>query len=573
MVLIKENNIRKISFISSVTIVLLLVLTLGGVIISEKHKEFKKSLQWIKRTYTSQQKEQLKSEVAREINHINGLRRRAEKTLKQTLEQRVSEAHALASRLYDLKKDMGDDAIQSLIRESLGSIRFHKGRGYYFILDKDGGYVLYPPDRAKEGQNSKGTYSPEEVSQTLAITKTARKKGQGFIKYTWIKPGQDAPARFPKITYVKTFTPFGWVIGTGEYIDTFEKDVQQEIFSDLNEAQSGQVFPDYLFIYKLHKKEGGEAFATILANPNRPDLVGTTISDDFKDTRGFMFRRAMLRGIKEKGEAFITYWYKKPGQKGEFAKLSYFKYLPEWDWIVAGGGYLDDLEKRIATMQSDLGQEIKKTIQILTLFLVVICAVFLGLAYLFSRGVGNLFEDYRKTQNAQQEKLERLNSILKIKANTDALTQIHNRAFFNAQVEKEISRSNRYQKKLGFILFDIDDFKQINDRFGHLSGDQILKEISDLCRKNIRTSDVFARWGGEEFVILVPEDSGQAAFTLSEKLRHLIETHEFSSEISITCSFGVTDYKSRETIEDLMNRADKALYKSKQTGKNRVTAL
>ena len=179
MALIKENNIRKISFISSVSIVLLLVLTLGGVIISEKHKEFKKSHQWIKTTYTSQQKEQLKSKVAREINHINGLRRRAEEKLKQNLKERVSEAHALAARLYDLKKDMGDEAIQSLIRESLESIRFNKGRGYFFILDKDGCQVLYPPDRSKEGKKPEEIYSPQEAAQARTITRVAREKGQG----------------------------------------------------------------------------------------------------------------------------------------------------------------------------------------------------------------------------------------------------------------------------------------------------------------------------------------------------------------------------------------------------------
>jgi diguanylate cyclase (GGDEF)-like protein len=568
MVLFKEKHIPRISFASSVAIVLLLVGILGGMLINEKRKDFKKNLQWIETTYTAQQKELLKRDVTREVHHINILRKSAEAKLKRQLIQRVSQVHTLSSKLYELNRSLGPEKLQTMIRETLASIRFNRGRGYFFILSSDKQLILYPPEREREG------VLPTREWKVLSKSLDEKfwDEGQGFISYQWPKPGQEKKA-FSKITYVKLFKPYGWIIGTGEYLYDFEKNLQQDIISHLNILVPDRNVSEYIFLYKRHKKGDKDEFITILVNPNRPELVGQQFTALSQDDKAFMFRKEMLKGIEEKGEVFVPYAYQKPGHQGLFPKLSYFKYLPEWDWIVAKGVYLDDLESQITRMQSDLYQEIKQTIGFLTLFIVVICGFFLGLAYLFSKGVGKLFQDYKKEQKAQQKKLEHLNSMLEIQAHTDPLTQIYNRAFFNTQLKKEISRAKRYNKVLGLIIFDIDNFKQVNDTTGHLSGDRILKAITDLCQKNIRTSDIFARWGGEEFVVLVPESPEQATAALAEKLRRGIEDADFSIESTITCSFGITEYKANEDKDEFIHRADKALYHSKQAGKNRVTIL
>ena len=169
--------------------------------------------------------------------------------------------------------------------------------------------------------------------------------------------------------------------------------------------------------------------------------------------------------------------------------------------------------------------------------------------------------------------MERVNAALKIKATTDPLTTLYNRGYFNQCLKNEMERSKRYGSALSLIIFDIDRFKQVNDTFGHLSGDIILKELSFLCLAIIRESDILARWGGEEFIILVPENDEAAIVPFAEKLRSLIEKHSFPIKTQVTCSFGVVQYIEEESKDDFINRADQAMYKAKEKGRNKVVFL
>jgi len=169
--------------------------------------------------------------------------------------------------------------------------------------------------------------------------------------------------------------------------------------------------------------------------------------------------------------------------------------------------------------------------------------------------------------------LEYLNSVLRKQAMTDTLTDLYNRQYFNDRLRQELSGSKRYKTQVSLIMFDIDRFKQVNDTFGHLSGDDVIRDISTLIRNNVRESDVFARWGGEEFVILATQTSKKEAVIFSEKLRLLVETHTFPVDLQITCSFGVAQYFQEDSGGDFINRADTALYKAKKSGRNKVVAL
>ena len=179
------------------------------------------------------------------------------------------------------------------------------------------------------------------------------------------------------------------------------------------------------------------------------------------------------------------------------------------------------------------------------------------------------FHDITEEKKYQQS-LEYINKILKIQSTTDHLTSAYNRQYFNEQMGKEIAKAKRYSNKCSFIIFDIDKFKTINDTFGHSSGDSVLKSISKLAQKNIRESDVFARWGGEEFVVLVGQAGIEEAAPLAEKLRSIFAEYNFSIDRKVTCSFGVTEYIVGDEMIDIVNRADEALYQAKETGRNRV---
>jgi len=159
----------------------------------------------------------------------------------------------------------------------------------------------------------------------------------------------------------------------------------------------------------------------------------------------------------------------------------------------------------------------------------------------------------------------------------DGLTEIFDRRYFDFWITTEYARVKRYKTKLSFIIFDIDFFKNVNDKYGHQAGDFILKTVSALIRSHIRKADLFARYGGEEFVLVLPETEMKYAVDAAEKYRELISDYKFiynEQEIMITISFGVSSYQEtpEDTVEKFIENADKMLYKAKNSGRNRVCA-
>lgn len=153
---------------------------------------------------------------------------------------------------------------------------------------------------------------------------------------------------------------------------------------------------------------------------------------------------------------------------------------------------------------------------------------------------------------------------------TDPLTGSCNRAKFDQELIEWMEYSNRYKITLSLVIFDLDNFKMINDRFGHLSGDKVMQEIAAIIRAVIRKQDVFARWGGDEFAILLPNTEAVHAAELTERLRKLIGEYPFSIGQKVTCSFGVGTMEFDETADDFLRRTDRFLYKAKESGKNTV---
>ena len=156
----------------------------------------------------------------------------------------------------------------------------------------------------------------------------------------------------------------------------------------------------------------------------------------------------------------------------------------------------------------------------------------------------------------------------------DGLTQIHNkRALFEA-LEKELMRARRYERDLALLMFDIDFFKRINDQYGHLAGDHVLRELARIVQERIRREEVFARYGGEEFVILLPETPLPGAAALAESLRARVANHAFvfqGERIPVTVSIGTALLGENDKVaSDLIQRADEKLYEAKRGGRNRV---
>jgi diguanylate cyclase (GGDEF)-like protein len=168
---------------------------------------------------------------------------------------------------------------------------------------------------------------------------------------------------------------------------------------------------------------------------------------------------------------------------------------------------------------------------------------------------------------------KRAEDAIRLLATTDTLTGIANRREFNLQLEKELERARRYSGELSLIMYDIDHFKRVNDTFGHDAGDCVLKDLTAIVKTHIRAVDILARWGGEEFMILMPQSNGIDAATVAEKLRKQVEQHYFDKVGNMTVSFGITSFAINDNLNLFLKRVDDALYRAKERGRNRVEIL
>ncbi|MBU4354724.1 MAG: GGDEF domain-containing protein, partial [Proteobacteria bacterium] len=165
------------------------------------------------------------------------------------------------------------------------------------------------------------------------------------------------------------------------------------------------------------------------------------------------------------------------------------------------------------------------------------------------------------------QEVERLSTV-------DPLTGLYNRRHFFASAQTEFQRSLRYNLPIAGIIMDIDHFKRVNDSYGHAVGDMVLVEMAAVCRRGIRLSDLAARYGGEEFCFLLPETDLRGAHDLAERLRADVVGLHFEADgrnFNVTASFGVAErLADKDSIDNLLERSDQALYEAKRGGRNRV---
>lgn len=180
--------------------------------------------------------------------------------------------------------------------------------------------------------------------------------------------------------------------------------------------------------------------------------------------------------------------------------------------------------------------------------------------------VSNIFNEMLTIVGALMAEKERL-------AETDKLTGAYNRMKFDTLILRELNRAQRYKTQLSLIMFDIDHFKLINDTFGHQAGDMVLNNIARIVMETIRDVDFFARWGGEEFLVITPGIDKNSAYEMAERLRKIIEGYKFENIGKVTVSFGVTQSIEGDTPEVFCKRIDQALYLAKEQGRNKVVVI
>ncbi|MFT6925278.1 MAG: diguanylate cyclase (GGDEF)-like protein [Psychromonas sp.] len=220
------------------------------------------------------------------------------------------------------------------------------------------------------------------------------------------------------------------------------------------------------------------------------------------------------------------------------------KYIPELDLYLV-----------VEAKLSEFLQNVKKTF-----YFNLICSLFgtLLIAFLILKSVNKYYKE------------------IDYLAKYDDLTHLKNRRAFNEELEHFLLLCKRRHSHLSLTFFDLDDFKNINDTFGHQIGDKVLQRIADILKENLRQTDIMGRWGGEEFIVAFIETELEDAKFIADKIRVRIEKDEVLSQLTnaqVTASFGITTVNTHDSVDSLLNRVDQALYKAKDNGKNQVVCI
>lgn len=179
---------------------------------------------------------------------------------------------------------------------------------------------------------------------------------------------------------------------------------------------------------------------------------------------------------------------------------------------------------------------------------------------------------YKTIQEIREKEKVHLIALEKLSV-TDQLTGLSNRRYFDDHLAIERKRAKRHNKTLSLIMIDIDHFKNVNDAHGHQVGDSVLREFARLLQDNVRDTDIISRWGGEEFIVLLPSTSSESAISVAQKIQSAVNSHCFSGAGKLTASFGVSNVDpNSNSNRESVNKADQALYQAKNQGRNRVVA-
>jgi len=345
------------------------------------------------------------------------------------------------------------------------------------------------------------------------------------------------------------------------YVFVTEKDIhtgiKKAIYHIIHTSFYGE--EGYIWVNEVHDFQGGDRYAVRVIHPNLKETEGQFLSTADTDVKGKNPYLTELEGIRENGEVFHTYFFQNLSNGKIAEKASYAKLYKPFNWIIATGDPLEQIYLHADELANHNTQTLKKTLNhiqlgllgvfIITVFIIILAAI------VYRRGISVLF--HKETR-------------------LDPLTSARNRKAAEEMLEHAFRKHKQSGSESLVMMLDIDNFKQINDTYGHDTGDTVLKGLVQAIHSNIRGTDRLARWGGEEFLLLLNGINSKSYAQVGENILSRIRQLKFNYsgvDFSITISMGSSPFLEKDTDhKQAVTRADQALYYSKNNGKNRHTA-
>jgi diguanylate cyclase (GGDEF)-like protein len=293
--------------------------------------------------------------------------------------------------------------------------------------------------------------------------------------------------------------------------------------------------------------------------------------------------------LKKKDSGYITYEWTNSITKVKEKKYTYFHLVPNTNWLVASGYYESKIKDMIAKKSVAMYETQQIKLTNLLIGGLILLFISLVISYLISSYIKKTYLRYKQEISQKTRELQTLNATLEYKvkqrtrelekmtkklehlARTDSLTKIHNRYSIMEILSREINRSKRHDTSLSVLMFDIDFFKKINDNFGHDIGDKVLFNLIRVVKNTLRDIDFIGRYGGEEFLIVMPETTLVEAKVIANRVKSKVSQHDFEHIGKLTISLGLVEFHDDESVDEILKRVDDLMYKSKEEGRDRLS--
>ena len=383
--IIDPRSLSGTGFLSVLITILIIAPTIGSFwIFTEYHKK-KDDLVKIREQHMDVYKTRLQDDINNTISFIEYKKSSVEERVKALVQEKVQHAYTLASHIYGAdKQTLSEDVLKSRIIETLRTIKWDNGKGYFFILNQKGSIVLNAGIPKMEGRDMMDTKDTDGKFVIRDILSLARDKDSGFYRYRWSKP-DSLGADHLKITYVKKFEPFNWAICAGFYVEDMEEKIKDEILDRISTPTGNK--DQYTFVLE---KDG-----FCLSHPS-DQFHRKNVTREASPEIGELYRKLIDISVKN-GMAYAEYPVAKPSTGVIASKLTYAFFLRDFEWIIGTGVYLDDIEKIIETEKQSFNTELKRNILIIVWFSFLLVVLSLTLGFFITNRLYqgmNLFTDF-----------------------------------------------------------------------------------------------------------------------------------------------------------------------------------
>jgi len=551
------------------------------IVINSYNTSFENNLEELEKDLYAIEKQAIKTKILNISNIFTARKSAVKKELTSRIQERVNMAHTIAQSIYDANKDiLPDEQIKKQIKNALKSLQWNNAENSIWIVDYSGTVHLCGNNsKHLEGSSIldfKDTTGRYITKEEIAICK---KDKEGFLWDTFSKQNNESHKQYKQVLFVKSFEHYDWYFSSSEYLETATKNTNKQLLEILKYIDKISN-KNYVFIINT---KGNSLISN--ATPQKSTKKSSNVDAKLR----ISVKQLMLESIENKDSNYLSYKWLNPLSDTIETKYSFIKKVPNSDWIIGSGFYLSDINKKLLKQKVDMHDIMYKKYYKILLIALLAIIISLLISYYITKKLKESFSNYQQSIDAQKTQLEELNSTLELKvqqrteelvnvknnfeqlATTDALTSLHNRYSLMKLFATEISRSQRYKQPLSIMIIDIDFFKKVNDTFGHSIGDIVLISLSMLIKRSLRSVDIAGRYGGEEFLILLPSTALNSARIFAQRLRKEVQDHSFEIVNHITVSIGLVELLEDETIDEVFKRADALLYKSKGDGRNRVS--